>query len=211
MPLSLVSYAWLAGPISGVAMQPVVGHASDRLGLRWPFLVSGCAVAVAALVTFAHAGTLGVAVTSFFAMDFAINAVQGPVRTLLTDATAQGDGLAGGNAMMALCASGGNALAGLAGFVDLAWGENGSGFAKAIAGDQVRVDACFTLLLPLNLINSPRALYGRLHTSSIHHHHHHHHHPSVEIPLLLRISCHDHHLCYVYSRSPWHSPSPSRS
>lgn len=166
MPLGLVSYAWLAGPISGMVVQPLVGSASDRIGLRWPFVATGCALTCAALLAFSHAGSLGVAVVSFFALDFAINAVQGPVRTLLTDA-APAAKLARGNAMMALCASGGNMLGSLAGFVDLASGGGGrtSSLAYTLAGTQLRalylIAAVFVLVTCAACLAAARGTQAR--------------------------------------------------
>lgn len=105
-----VSYAWLAGPIAGMLMQPLVGVYSDRctsrLGRRRPFLIAGTATAVVCLLSFAYAGHIGtrlgdappaangaphqpralvVAIIAFWALDFAINAAQGPLRALVAD------------------------------------------------------------------------------------------------------------------------------
>lgn len=105
-PERYVSYAWLAGPIAGVIVQPVVGLLSDRctsrFGRRRPFLVAGSAVSVIFLFVFAYAEQMGeflgddpnqikrpkavvIAIVAFWVLDFAINAAQGPVRTLLAD------------------------------------------------------------------------------------------------------------------------------
>lgn len=104
-----VSYAWLAGPIAGILVQPTVGVLSDRctsrFGRRRPFLFVGSAVTVVCLLLFAFARPIGIAlgdsppdtvgavssrglfiaVFSFWSLDFAINAAQGPLRTLLSD------------------------------------------------------------------------------------------------------------------------------
>ncbi|CAN8069433.1 unnamed protein product [Agarophyton chilense] len=101
-----VSYAWLAGPIAGILVQPTVGILSDKctstLGRRRPFLIIGTAFTVLCLITFSFARQIGaalgdppraavyhyaliVAVISFWALDFAINAAQGPLRALLAD------------------------------------------------------------------------------------------------------------------------------
>jgi solute carrier family 45, member 1/2/4 len=82
-----VSLAWLCGPISGIVVQPVVGVLSDRctarLGRRRPFLIGGVVATVAALWSFAYATSIAavfgvsplvVAITSFWALDFAMNA-----------------------------------------------------------------------------------------------------------------------------------------
>lgn len=65
MPPAAVSYAWLAGPIAGIVVQPLVGAASDRCaspyGRRRPFIVAGAAITAVCLLTFSHARELGIA------------------------------------------------------------------------------------------------------------------------------------------------------
>ncbi|KAG0281758.1 hypothetical protein BGZ95_011076 [Linnemannia exigua] len=73
-----MSLVWLAGPLSGLVMQPVVGVLSDRctskLGRRRPFLMVGLDNA-----------TIMMAVGSIYILDFAINCVQASCRTLIVD------------------------------------------------------------------------------------------------------------------------------
>ncbi|KAG0231446.1 hypothetical protein BGW41_002183 [Actinomortierella wolfii] len=79
---SLMSLVWLAGPLSGLVMQPIVGVLSDRctsrFGRRRPFL----AVGVAAVLDVV---TILMAVVSIYILDFAINCVQASCRTLIVD------------------------------------------------------------------------------------------------------------------------------
>lgn len=131
MPLPLVSLAWLAGPLSGLVMQPIVGLASDRctsrLGRRTPFLIIGTIFTVIALLLFAfsrrlaHAFlpperapnvALSVAVLAFFLLDFSIQAVQAPLRALVTD-VAPRSMLAKGNACIGFFTGLGNLLGGI--------------------------------------------------------------------------------------------------
>ncbi|KAF9345462.1 hypothetical protein BGX26_003100 [Mortierella sp. AD094] len=103
---SLMSLVWLAGPLSGLVMQPVVGVLSDRcsskLGRRRPFLIVGV---TAVVVSFLCLGwcreiirgvfgadypnlqnvTILMAVGSIYILDFAINCVQASCRTLIVD------------------------------------------------------------------------------------------------------------------------------
>ncbi|KAF9110165.1 hypothetical protein BGX27_006707 [Mortierella sp. AM989] len=103
---SLMSLVWLAGPLSGLVMQPVVGVLSDRcssrLGRRRPFLIAGV---TAVVVSFLCLGwcreiirgifgadysnlenvTIMMAVGSIYILDFAINCVQASCRTLIVD------------------------------------------------------------------------------------------------------------------------------
>lgn len=110
LPQRFVSYAWLAGPVAGVVVQPIVGILSDRCtspwGRRRPFLMIGALFSSVSLLLFAYAGEIGtrlgdpiatasefvikpralcIAITSFWILDFSINAAQGPIRALLAD------------------------------------------------------------------------------------------------------------------------------
>lgn len=135
-----VSYAWLAGPIAGIVVQPTVGVLSDRcvsrFGRRRPFLVAGAALSVVCLLLFAYAAQIGravgdsvdlvvkpraltIAIVSFWALDFAINAAQGPLRTLLADVVPSSQQKVG-NAYFALATGLGNCSGSLLGSVRLA-------------------------------------------------------------------------------------------
>jgi len=91
---ALVGVVWLAGPLSGIIVQPVVGVWSDHVRERRPFLVGGVVCTVTGLLLFSNANTLGggrrdvalgIAITAFWFMDFSINVIQGPIRALMTD------------------------------------------------------------------------------------------------------------------------------
>ena len=53
LPAQLVSFAWLAGPVSGMVVQPLVGVVSDYtwgyFGKRRPFIFAGAFVSVVSL------------------------------------------------------------------------------------------------------------------------------------------------------------------
>ncbi|CAM9516264.1 unnamed protein product [Phaeothamnion confervicola] len=115
-----LSYAWLAAPITGIFIQPLVGVWSDLcaspLGRRRPFLLAGTVLSVCGLIAFSNAqeigdsigGTgdsgqawgLGIALVAMWMLDAAINMAQGPQRALLTDVVPPGD-IALGNAFFA--------------------------------------------------------------------------------------------------------------
>lgn len=97
-----VSIAWLAGPLSGLIVQPIIGIISDscvsRLGRRRPFLIIGTLLTTAALLMFSNAEYISekifrndqkyallIALFSFFLLDFSIQAIQAPLRALVTD------------------------------------------------------------------------------------------------------------------------------
>ncbi|KAG0225062.1 hypothetical protein BGW42_004693 [Actinomortierella wolfii] len=103
---SLMSLVWLAGPLSGLVMQPIVGVLSDRctsrFGRRRPFLAVGVAAVVCSFLCLGwcreimafvfgqdYAGldvvTILMAVVSIYILDFAINCVQASCRTLIVD------------------------------------------------------------------------------------------------------------------------------
>jgi solute carrier family 45, member 1/2/4 len=125
-----IAFVWLAGPISGLLVQPVVGSLSDRctlsFGRRRPFIVTGCVLVVVGLLLLSNAELLGtslgpylglsslqstnfsiiIAVIGFWILDFANNACQGPARALIMDkAPAQQPSA---NAVLAVCLSLGN-------------------------------------------------------------------------------------------------------
>ncbi|KAJ3088840.1 hypothetical protein HK102_007812 [Quaeritorhiza haematococci] len=107
----LTALVWLAGPLSGLLIQPIVGVYSDICSLKWgrrrPFIVVGSVLVtisivmiaysreIAAIVlsifgdkanTEAHSSlTIAVAVSAFYILDFSINAVQACCRALIVD------------------------------------------------------------------------------------------------------------------------------
>ncbi|KAJ2613585.1 hypothetical protein H4S08_002134 [Coemansia sp. RSA 1365] len=129
---SLVSLVWLAGPLSGLITQPLVGIFSDRctsrFGRRRPFIVGSviCTILCLTVVGWTReiAGghetlTIWMAVISFYFLDFAINALQGSLRSLIVDvlpAARQDAGTAWAARMIGI----GNVSGYLMGFLDLA-------------------------------------------------------------------------------------------
>ena len=91
---SRTSLVWIAGPISGLIMQPIVGVVADgsrsKYGRRRPFMVLGSVLVALCLVVmgwakeivghfveegeFKKTCTIVLAVFSIYAVDFAINA-----------------------------------------------------------------------------------------------------------------------------------------
>ncbi|XP_031736332.1 sucrose transport protein SUC4 isoform X4 [Cucumis sativus] len=108
IPHAWSSLIWLCGPISGLFVQPLVGHMSDhctsRYGRRRPFIVAGALSIVLAVLVIGHSADLGwwigdrgdvrpraivFFVVGFWILDVANNVSQGPCRALLADLTAQ--------------------------------------------------------------------------------------------------------------------------
>lgn len=95
---STVSVVWIAGPLSGLIMQPVVGIIADRSKSKWgrrrPFMVAGTVIVSLALLAMGWAAelvscfvtekemhrraTIALAVACIYVIDFAINAGMSP-------------------------------------------------------------------------------------------------------------------------------------
>ncbi|KAI9842296.1 MAG: hypothetical protein M1837_007366 [Sclerophora amabilis] len=102
---SKTSLVWIAGPLSGLIMQPVIGVFSDRSKSKWgrrrPFMVGGAILVAICLLVLGwtaeivgyfmpegearKSATVYLAVFSIYAVDFAINAVQSTSRSLIVD------------------------------------------------------------------------------------------------------------------------------
>ncbi|KAJ2844916.1 hypothetical protein J3B02_004825, partial [Coemansia erecta] len=66
----LMTLVWMAGPLSGLVIQPVVGRLSDRcrskMGRRRPFIIGGGAFVVASVVAIAYAREMAVFLAQVF-------------------------------------------------------------------------------------------------------------------------------------------------
>lgn len=87
---SETALVWLAGPLSGIIVQPAIGVYSDSIksssfGRRAPFIIFGTIFTVMSLVAFGWSSEKWSCVLAFYTLDFAINMVQGSSRTLLMD------------------------------------------------------------------------------------------------------------------------------
>ncbi|KAL9093313.1 MAG: hypothetical protein Q9165_004054 [Trypethelium subeluteriae] len=103
---SKTSLVWIAGPISGLLVQPIVGILADKSRSRWgrrrPFMVGGAAIVCVCLFILGwtteivefftpdskaqnQSKIILLAVFSIYGVDFAINAVQASCRSLIVD------------------------------------------------------------------------------------------------------------------------------
>ncbi|KAI4992590.1 hypothetical protein ZWY2020_057792 [Hordeum vulgare] len=112
IPHAFASLVWLCGPLSGLLVQPLVGHLSDRiapanspLGRRRPFIAAGAASIAFAVLTVGFSADLSrlfgdnvvpgstrfsaiiVYLVGFWLLDVGNNATQGPCRAFLADLT----------------------------------------------------------------------------------------------------------------------------
>lgn len=80
---------WIAGPIAGLLVQPIIGEWSDRTTGRWgrrrPFMMIGAVLTAAALVTMGNASTVWEAAIALWLLTFSINIVMEPFRALMGD------------------------------------------------------------------------------------------------------------------------------
>ncbi|HZP66090.1 MAG TPA: MFS transporter [Rudaea sp.] len=80
---------WIAAPLTGLLVQPIVGHYSDRtwgrFGRRRPYLAIGGALAALALIALPNASRLWVAAALLWVLDGGINVAMGPIRALIGD------------------------------------------------------------------------------------------------------------------------------
>lgn len=107
----LYSLIWLAGPFSGMVIQPIIGILSDntksKFGRRRPYLLGGAIITALALWAFPHSagisdilgklfninmpawGGLLIAAIMIWIIDACINIAQGPYRSLVPDVVPQ--------------------------------------------------------------------------------------------------------------------------
>lgn len=80
---------WIAAPITGLIVQPIIGHYSDRtwtkLGRRRPFFLAGAILASIALFVMPNSPTLWIAAGMLWVMDASINISMEPFRAFVGD------------------------------------------------------------------------------------------------------------------------------
>ena len=80
---------WIAAPVTGLIVQPIVGHYSDKtwgwLGRRRPYFLIGAILASIALIIMPNSPTLWVAAGMLWIMDASINISQEPFRAFVGD------------------------------------------------------------------------------------------------------------------------------
>lgn len=80
---------WIAAPVTGLVVQPIVGHLSDRtwnrLGRRRPYFLVGAILASLALVIMPNSPVLWVAAGMLWIMDASINISMEPFRAFVGD------------------------------------------------------------------------------------------------------------------------------
>ncbi len=86
---SKIPILWLAGPITGLLVQPIIGSMSDRtwcwLGRRRPYFTAGALLSCLALFLMPDAPALWAAATMLWVLDASINISMEPFRAFVAD------------------------------------------------------------------------------------------------------------------------------
>jgi len=86
---STLPYLWLAGPITGLLIQPIIGSMSDRtwnrLGRRRPYFLVGAILASIALFFMPNSSALWMAAGMLWILDASINITMEPFRAFVAD------------------------------------------------------------------------------------------------------------------------------
>src|ERR1700723_3583969 len=80
---------WLAAPLTGLIVQPIIGHASDRtwgrLGRRRPYFLAGAILSSMALLLMPRSSALWMAAGLLWVLDACINISMEPFRAFVPD------------------------------------------------------------------------------------------------------------------------------
>lgn len=84
-----LSLLWIAAPLTGLIIQPIVGYLSDRtwtgLGRRRPYFLVGAILSSIALLVMPHSSMLWMAVGLLWILDASINITMEPFRAFVAD------------------------------------------------------------------------------------------------------------------------------
>ncbi|HJV43346.1 MFS transporter [Caulobacter sp.] len=87
--VSHLAILWIAAPATGLLVQPIIGHFSDktwgRLGRRRPYFFWGAILTTLALLVMPNSPTLWVAAAALWIMDASINVTMEPFRAFVGD------------------------------------------------------------------------------------------------------------------------------
>jgi maltose/moltooligosaccharide transporter len=85
---------WLAAPLTGLIVQPIIGHLSDRtwcgLGRRRPYFLTGALLSSCALILMPNSSALWMAAGLLWILDASINISMEPFRAFVADLLPEG-------------------------------------------------------------------------------------------------------------------------
>ncbi|RYY42877.1 MAG: MFS transporter [Sphingomonadales bacterium] len=88
-PIDQLGLMWLAAPLTGLLVQPLVGHYSDRTWGRWgrrrPFFFAGALLAMLALFVMPNSPAIWVAALTLWVLDASLNISMEPFRAFVGD------------------------------------------------------------------------------------------------------------------------------
>ncbi len=86
-----LAFLWIAGPVTGLLVQPLIGHYSDRtwgrFGRRRPYFLAGALLAGLALIGLPNASLLLLAAAFLWMLDASLNVAMEPFRAFVGDMT----------------------------------------------------------------------------------------------------------------------------
>ena len=120
-----LAFLWIAGPVTGLLVQPLIGHYSDRtwgrFGRRRPYFFAGAALAALALAGMPNAGMLLTAALLLWVLDASLNISMEPFRAFVGDMVGEGQRTTGYAFQTAFIGTGA-VVGSIAPYVLTAWG-----------------------------------------------------------------------------------------
>lgn len=87
--IEAIPILWIAAPVTGLVVQPIIGYMSDktwnRLGRRRPFFLTGAILASVAIILMPNSPTLWIAAGMLWILDASINISMEPFRAFVGD------------------------------------------------------------------------------------------------------------------------------
>lgn len=87
---SSIPHLWLAAPLTGLIVQPIIGYYSDRTWHRWlgrrrPYFLAGAILASLALIAMPNSAALWMAAGLLWVLDASVNVSMEPFRAFVAD------------------------------------------------------------------------------------------------------------------------------